>query len=155
MKIENFNTLPKVTIGILSWNRFHYLKATIESAKMYFLYPNLEWIIIDNMSIEKGLKEYINKQKGIDLKIFKKQTHADAMNELVRKSSGKYILIWPEDIQFVKKGDWLKEIVEILETNEMLGSVGLNFLRKKTYHQIFSLKKWFLWRQILERNLSF
>ena len=117
MKIENFNTLPKVTIGILSWNRFHYLKATIESAKMCILYPNLEWIIIDNMSIEKGLKEYINKQKGIDLKIFKKQTHADAMNELVRKSSGKYILIWPEDIQFVKKGDWLKETVEILETN--------------------------------------
>ena len=155
MNNKDLKIFPKVTIGILSWNRFYYLKATLESAKKCILYPNLEWIIIDNLSVEKGLKEYIKKQKGIDLKIFKKQTHADAMNELLKLSSGKYIIIWPEDIQFVKKGDWLKEIIEILENNKMLGSVGLNFLRKKTYHQIFSLKKWFLWRQILKEIFHF
>lgn len=155
MKNEVFKIFPKVTIGILSWNRMHYLKATLESAKTCIEYPNLEWIISDNESVERGLRHYIKKQEDIDIKIFKKQTHADAMNELVKVSSGKYILIWPEDVQFVKKGDWLKEIIEILENNKMLGSVGLNFLRRKTYNNIFSLKKWLFWREICKEILYF
>ena len=155
MKNATLQYFPKVTIGILSWNRLHYLKATLKSAKECILYPNLEWIISDNLSIENGLKEYIKSEKGINIKIFKKQTHAEAMNELVNISSGKYILIWPEDIQFVKKGDWLMEVVEILENNKMLGSVGLNFLRKKTYQNLFSIKKWFLWRQIFKEIFYF
>lgn len=44
------NSLPKVTFAILSWNRLHYLKATLESALECIQYPNLEWIVSDKDS---------------------------------------------------------------------------------------------------------
>jgi hypothetical protein len=39
---------PRVTFGLLSWNRLHYLRATLESARRCLQYPNLEWIVVDN-----------------------------------------------------------------------------------------------------------
>jgi hypothetical protein len=48
---------PRVTLGLLSWNRLHYLRATLESARRCIQYPNLEWIVVDNESNEPGLRE--------------------------------------------------------------------------------------------------
>ena len=96
---------PLVTIGVLSWNRFHYLRATIESARRCIQYPNIEWIVSDNESEEPGLREYLESLNWIDHKIFKRQTHADAMNQIVAMAKGEYLILWPEDIQFtVRRG---------------------------------------------------
>jgi hypothetical protein len=128
---------PKVTFGLLSWNRLHYLRATLESAFECIEYPDMEWIVSDNESEEPGLKEYLQQREGIHTLIRKKQTHADAMNELVSMASGKYLFIWPEDVQFVVKGDWLKDVIEVLESNPDIGSVGLDAVRKMTIHGYF------------------
>lgn len=146
---------PLVTIAILSWNRFHYLKATVESARECIIYPNLEWIISDNESQEPGLSDYISSLDWINVKISRTQSHPEAMNELVRIAKGKYILIWPEDVQFVRKGTWLLDIVEILEKNPWIGSVGINYLRKITNLHLFTIKRWLFWRLFLKELFYF
>jgi len=146
---------PIVTIAFLSWNRFHYLKATVDSARACICYPNIEWIINDNESVEPGLKEYIESLSWFKAKVFSKRDHAAAMNELVNIATGKYLLLWPDDIQFVTRGEWISDIVEILENNPWIGSVGLNFLRAKTIKQLFTARKWLNIRSLLKEAYFF
>lgn len=143
---------PLVTIGILSWNRLHYLRATVESARRCIQYPNLEWIISDNMSVESGLRDYIESLEWVDQKVFRRQSHADAMNEMVQMARGELIMIWPEDIQFTVTGDWMKDIVELLMKHQWLGSIGLNYLRRITYRRLFTWRAWLNWKAILHET---
>jgi glycosyltransferase involved in cell wall biosynthesis len=130
-------TLPLVTIGILSWNRLHYLRATLESAHLCLQYPNIEWIVSDNESEEPGIREYIESRDWVQHKLFKKQTHASAMNQIVDMAKGAHLIIWPEDVQFTGKGDWLIDLVEILDQHHDIGSIGLDFQRKCTLIERF------------------
>ena len=128
---------PPVTFALLSWNRLHYLKATLESALACIDYPNMEWIVSDNESNEPGLADYLNTHPKLDKVLCKKQSHAEAMNELIQVARGKYIFIWPEDVQFVVKGDWLQDVIELMEKHSELGSVGLDGQRRCTINSYF------------------
>ncbi|MEI6563399.1 MAG: glycosyltransferase [bacterium] len=128
---------PLITIGILSWNRLHYLQATLESARICLQYPNIQWIVSDNESEEPGLREYLDRCDWVHQKIFKKQTHAAAMNQIVDMALGEYLILWPEDVQFTGKGDWLIDLVELLDRHRFLGSIGLDFQRRCTLHDRF------------------
>lgn len=140
---------PVVTIAIISFNRFNYLKATLESAKECIDYPNIEWIVSDNNSKEPGLRGYIESLDWVQHKIYGDQTHAEAMNEIVKISKGEYIFIWPEDVQFVVKGDWLIDVIELLNSNHDIGSLGINFLRRNSYRNLRTFRKWFELKLIL------
>ncbi len=128
--------LPRITVAFLSWNRLHYLRATVESARRCIQYPDIEWIISDNESREPGLRTYIDQLDWIPNKWSREQTHAAAMNEIVQRASGKYLVLWPDDVQFVVEGDWMARLVQTLENNPWIGSTGLNFLRRKTYRRL-------------------
>ena len=130
------STLPKITVAFLSWNRLHYFRAAVESARRCIQYPDIEWIISDNESRESGLREYIESLGWVPNKWFREQTHAAAMNEIVARATGKYLVLWPDDVQFVVEGDWMQRLVETLESNPWIGSTGLNFLRRKTYRRL-------------------
>lgn len=129
--------LPKITIAFLSWNRLHYFRAVVESARQCIRYPSIEWIVSDNGSLEKGLREYIESLNWIDQKWFRRQTHAAAMNEIVSRATGKYLLLWPDDVQFVVEGDWMVDLIKTLELSPWIGSTGLNFLRRATCRRLF------------------
>lgn len=133
---------PLVTIGVLSWNRLSYLRATLESARCCIQYPNLEWIVSDNESEELGLKEYLQSCSWVTHRIFKRQTHADAMNQIVNMASGEYLILWPEDVQFTIQGDWLVDLVEIMGRNPWIGSVGLDYQRKVTLENLYHAMRW-------------
>lgn len=130
-------TLPRVTLGFISCERMNYLRATLESARPCIRYPDLEWIVVDDDSEEPGLKEYIQGCDWMQHKIFRRQTHADAMNQLVEMATGKYILIWPEDVQFITMGDWMTELVVLLEAHPEIGGVGLDAQRLCTLERLF------------------
>jgi hypothetical protein len=137
---------PLVTIGILSWNRLHYLRATLESARACIQYPDIQWIVSDNESEEPGLRDYVQGCDWVQHKIFKKQTHAAAMNQIVEMARGESLIIWPEDVQFTVKGAWLADLVELLERHRDLGSIGLDFQRRCTLEERFTTP-WFKDRQ--------
>ncbi len=126
----------RVTLGFVSCERLHYLKATLESARECIEYPNLEWIVVDDDSVEPGLQEYIRGCDWIQHKVFRRQTHAEAMNQLVEMATGEFILIWPEDVQFITRGDWLRDLVEILQANPDIGGVCLDAQRLCTLDRI-------------------
>lgn len=130
------NSVPRVTVAFLSWNRLHYFRAAVESARRCIRYPDIEWIISDNESSETGLREYIGSLDWVPNKWFREQTHAAAMNEIVARATGKYLLLWSDDMQFVVEGDWMARLVGTLETHPEIGSTGLNFLRKKTCRRL-------------------
>lgn len=130
------STLPRITVAFLSWNRLHYFRAAVESARRCIQYPDIEWIISDNESRETGLRSYIESLDWVQHAWFREQTHAAAMNEIVANATGKYLLLWPDDVQFVVEGDWMSRLVETLEAHPEIGSTGLNFLRKKTYRRL-------------------
>ena len=45
-------------------------------------------------------------------------------------------MIWPEDVQFVVEGNWLTRLIKTLDDHRWIGSVGLNFLRRKTLRRL-------------------
>lgn len=75
---------PLVTIGFVNCNRLHYLKSCVESAvETTKDYPNLEFIIIDNASIEEGTSEYLNEKESLGFKIVR-QDKRDPKNEFAK-----------------------------------------------------------------------
>lgn len=134
--------LPLVTIGVLSWNRLHYLRATLESARRCIQYPNLQWIVVDNCSTETGLAAYLKSCDWIDELVFLQSDHVTAMNEIVARARGEVLLLWPDDMQFIVEGDWMSACVEALLENRWLGSLGLNCLRRTTLQKKFQTPAW-------------
>jgi len=135
-------TLPKLTIGIVSCNRLHYLKCLIESAKICVTYKNIQWIIVDNGSVEIGLIEYINKQNFFDHKILIKnrkpdEEHINALNLIYEKAVGDFILILSDDVQFVRK-DWEVHCLNLLKENNDISTISLSALRRPTIKNIYN-----------------
>ena len=130
--------LPLITIGVVSFNRLRYLKALMTSARECIQYPNLQWIIVDGNSREPGLREYIERLDFVQHKIFKTCTHAEAMNTIVAEAKGECLMILPEDVQFVVRGDWLRDMADVALRNEKVGQVSFNFQRRLTIRRLFT-----------------
>jgi len=135
------SNLPLLTIGVLSWNRLHYLRATLESAHRCIKYPNIQWIVLDNCSTEPGLPEYLKSLEWVDELVFMESSHVSAMNEIVSRARGDVILMWPDDMQFVLEGDWMTDCIELLMKNYWIGSMSLNFQRRVTVQQIWGRRQ--------------
>jgi hypothetical protein len=140
---------PKVTLSFISYNRLHYLRATLESARECIQYPNLEWIVSDGASREPGLREYLDSLDWVDHKL-QHTSHPQAMNQIVEKTTGEFLLIWPEDVQFTVRGDWMKDIVEIMSQNKWIGSTWLDYARRKTIEAFFNPSLWANKRRLLD-----
>lgn len=136
-------TAPLVTLGIISCNRFHYLQTVVESARECIRYPALEWVIVDNASVEDGLEQFI---RGLDLvqhKVVRTERRpstecVDALNEIIARSTAKYVMILPDDVQFIVRGDWLGDFVELVDRYPRIGTVAFDAQRRATIHQHFT-----------------
>ena len=157
--MTNLSSLPKVTLGFISYNRLYYLRATLESAKQCIHYPNLEWIVVDGCSVESGLQDYLRSCNWLDKLIVKPTKFVDCLNILVQESTGEYILLWPDDMQFIVEGGWLVDLVEILANNAWIGAIGLNPLRQVTIQRFFTMSRWLelraVWREIRLNGFQF
>ncbi|MGZ3658849.1 MAG: glycosyltransferase family A protein [Bdellovibrionota bacterium] len=131
------NALPLVTIGVVSYNRLNYLRALMTSARECIQYPNIQWIIVDGNSREPGLREYIDSLDFVQHKIFKECTHAEAMNTIVKEARGECLLLLPEDVQFMVRGNWLRDMVEVALANERVGHIIFNYQRRVTIQRLF------------------
>ena len=129
-------TAPLVTIGIVSFNRLHYLRALMKSARECIDYPSLEWILVDGASAEPGLREYLESLDFLDELIVRECTHAEAMNEIVAHANGEFLLMLPEDVQFIRRGTWLRDMVAVAARPEV-GHVQFDAQRRKTLRRHF------------------
>jgi glycosyltransferase involved in cell wall biosynthesis len=128
---------PLVTIGVVSYNRLHYLRALMASARECVRYPSLQWIVVDGNSVEPGLREYVEGLDFVDRKVFRDCTHAEAMNEIVELAEGEYLMMLPEDVQFVRRGPWLTDLVELVRDHPDVGHVQFDAQRRITLRRHF------------------
>jgi glycosyltransferase involved in cell wall biosynthesis len=129
---------PLVTIGVVSYNRLHYLRALLESARECVRYPNVQWIVVDGNSVEPGLRDYVEGLDFVQHKLFEDCTHAEAMNRIVELAAGEYLMILPEDVQFVVRGHWLQDMVELVQSYSGVGHVQFDAQRRKTLRRHFT-----------------
>ncbi len=108
MKNEKY---PLVSIVLLNWNGLKYLKKTVP-AILKLNYPNYEFIVVDNGSID-GSIGFIKKNKKIKLIKNKKNLgYSKGKNIGAKKAKGKYILLLDNDI-LVKDKKILEKLVKI------------------------------------------
>jgi hypothetical protein len=132
---------PRVTIVILSFSRLHFLRATLESAKRCIHYPNVQWMVLDNGSTEPGLQEYLDTLTWVDQITRTPMTFAGALNYAVAAAEGEYVLLWPDDVQFILEGNWLADLIEICERHSWVGSVALAALRRNTIRNAVTYRR--------------
>jgi glycosyltransferase involved in cell wall biosynthesis len=128
---------PLVTIGILSYNRLEYLRVLVDSARECIRYPNLQWILVDGASVEPGLREYVEGLDFLEELVVEPCTHAQALNRVVELTRGDYVMILPEDVQFVVRGGWLKDLVELVRDQRGVGHVCFDVQRRRTIERAF------------------
>lgn len=129
---------PLVTIGVVSYNRLHYLRALLESARACVHYPAVQWIVVDGNSKEAGLREYLEGCDFVHHKVFADCTHAEAMNRILELAEGECLMILPEDVQFVVRGRWLEDMVELVRAHTEVGHVQFDVQRRKTLQRHFT-----------------
>lgn len=132
---------PKITFGFINTNRLYYLKSCIESILFCANdYPNKEFIVIDNASIEEGTEDYLNLLRDRGFKIFKRNKRdpsnefAKGLNTICEEASGEFIVPLQGDMQFFLYGiGWLKEYINVFSENiNNIGCITLDAQRNIT-----------------------
>lgn len=107
---------PKVSFLMLNWNGIDFTRKCLMSL-LKIDYPSFEIIVVDNGSVENEAdileKEFKGKVKIVKNK--KNLGYAAGMNVAIKNSTGKYLMILNNDMEF-RKG-WLFPLVETLEGN--------------------------------------
>lgn len=128
---------PLVTIGVLSYNRLHYLRVLLDSARECVRYPNIQWVVVDGGSVEPGLREYLQGLGYLDTLEFVDGPLPDTMNAIVSAARGEYLLMLPDRIQFIVRGDWLGDLVELVRDRPSVGNVVFDAQRRVTLERHF------------------
>jgi glycosyltransferase involved in cell wall biosynthesis len=134
---------PLLTIGIVSCNRLHYLRALIESMRACLPLDALECIVVDNASIESGLREYVESVDFLSQRVFRERRSpateaAEALNTIIERASAPYVLLLTDDVQFIVRGDrWLHETLKMAQAHPEIGSVMPIALRRVTIRKHF------------------
>lgn len=137
---------PTLTIGIISCNRLYYLKALVESLRVCINPSDVQWIIIDNASVGKSHRKYIESLDFIEHKIFRQKRNPsyefpDALNTIIERADGKYMLPLTDDLQLIAKGNLIRDYMEIAESNEKIGSIVIDAQRQTTVDRYFGSRR--------------
>jgi hypothetical protein len=124
---------PLVTVGVISLNRLLYLRALIDSARECIDYPNIQWIVVDGNSTEPGLREYLESLDFIDdLEFVESGLLADSMNKMLERTRGDYLMMLPDRVQFIVRGTWMQDLVELVHDYPHVGNVCFDPQRRAT-----------------------
>jgi glycosyltransferase involved in cell wall biosynthesis len=134
---------PLLTIGVVSCNRLHYLRALLESMRVCVPLDRVECIVVDNASIEPGLREYVEGIDFLTARVFREKRvpaseAAEALNTIIDRASAPYVLLLTDDVQFIVSGDgWLDGVLELAGAHPHLGSIMPIALRRVTLDRYF------------------
>jgi len=124
---------PLVSINLLLFNGKKYIKDCLNSV-LAQTYPNIEILVIDNASTDgsvKCLNSHIRRfALNSQIRIINNKRNfgfAEAHNQGIRDSKGKYILCLNQDVILDK--DYITEAVKILEKNPKIAAVQGKLLR--------------------------
>ena len=123
---------PLVTVHITSYNRFFHLKNLLDSFVQCNEYENIEMIIVDNGSTDPRLLNYYDQlDLPFPFQLIRNKENDyprciwHAKNQARTAAKGEYFLDIPDDHQFVRKGNWIRECIDIDSSIENVGSIVL------------------------------
>src|SRR5262249_1566612 len=93
------DVMPRLTLGIVSYNRLHYLRALVESFLACTRDPSDQIVIVDNGSDEAGAAEYLHRlsRDGVTVVVDPGGSLPSALNLIVGQARGEYLLVMPDD----------------------------------------------------------
>ncbi len=123
---------PLISVIVTNYNGKDYAARCIQSV-LESDYPNLEIVLVDNVSIDDSLKIIENKF-GNDghLTIIKNKTNLDfvgANNIGLRRAKGEYVVLLNNDTEVDK--NWLNEILKTFQLDSKVGIVHAKLLTLK------------------------
>jgi hypothetical protein len=151
---------PLLTIGVISCNRLRYLRALLESARRCLDVSRYQFIVVDNASIEDGLRDYVTGLDFVEHKVFRpardpKAEAVRALNTITELARARHVLHLSDDVQFVVKGDrWADSLVEIAERNPGIGSLMPLALRRVTLERYFGGLASRLWPRAFPKRVA-
>jgi glycosyltransferase involved in cell wall biosynthesis len=134
---------PLLTIGVVSCNRLHYLRALMESLRVCVPLDRVECIVVDNASIELGLREYVESLDFVAARVFREHRApaseaAEALNTIIERASARHVLLLTDDVQFVVAGGgWVERAIALADAHPILGSIMPIALRRVTLDHHF------------------
>jgi glycosyltransferase involved in cell wall biosynthesis len=126
----------KITFGIVNYNRLFYLKSCAESlmASVEDYHDDIQFICVDDNSVEPGTKEYLEHLKTKNWLIINQEDRrnnekssihgnvehidpwAEAVNLIYENATGDLIAPLQGDMQFIRK-NWLEDYVQLYKNN--------------------------------------
>lgn len=92
-----FFELPKITIGLLSYNRKDDLRSTIDCITKAVQYPDMEVIVVDNASIDGSVDMVKKEFPEVLLVPLTNNIGTAARNNIIEKATGEYIFFYDDD----------------------------------------------------------
>lgn len=135
-----------ITIGITTFNRLKYTKSLFNSIKE--ISNDNQVIIVDNCSVEYGLKKYLEEQKknGIIHQLFSRSPKERnwvndeyiAKNIIIENAKHDVILFLQDDLQFIGNKEVLEKVIEDFCSSKEMFSLEVNAVRKSTVQNKFN-----------------
>lgn len=132
-----------LTVGIVGCNRLHYLRALVESMRAALPLDRVQCIVVDNASVEPGLREYLDGLDFVEHKVFRAERSpateaATALNTIIELTAAPRVLLLTDDVQFIVRGtQWFDGAIEIATRNTDVGSIMPIALRRPTLAKYF------------------
>nr|WP_060788339.1 glycosyltransferase [Geobacillus zalihae] len=118
----------KVSIIIPVYNKLEFTKQCLEGIFRNTNPSLYEIIIVDNASTD-GTKAYLNKIASEKITVIKNKSNlgfVEACNQGARVAKGKYLVFLNNDT--VPQKNWLKEMIETIESDSCIGIVGAKLI---------------------------
>lgn len=129
---------PSLTVGIVSFNRLHYLRALVDSFVACNGRDGFEFVLVDGASREPGLREYIDSLDFFVHRVVEPCSHAEAMNRIVALAGADVILMLPDDTQFILAGvPWIEGGLNLLRAQPQIGTLVFDAQRRRTLEKYF------------------
>ena len=124
---------PVVSVGFVSCNRLHYLRACVESfLESTESFAEKELMVVDNASVEDGMNDYLDELEARGFRVVRHERRdpsnefARALNEISAWGRGKLVFALQGDMQFIAKGRWLERYVSTVDRCD--GQIGCMML---------------------------
>ncbi|UCD84850.1 MAG: glycosyltransferase family 2 protein [Deltaproteobacteria bacterium] len=121
--IEMHTDRKIVSVIVVNYNTWHYLRPCLESIKEHFKPISYEIIVVDNNSTDNSPQ--LIKDHYADINLIENNENkgfAKANNQAIRGAKGEYLFLLNSDTLILNSG--LSEIINYLERNPEVGIIG-------------------------------
>jgi GT2 family glycosyltransferase len=130
--VESFRPfLPKITIGVLNYNRKNDLRRTLDCLMCAIQYPDFEVIVVDNASVDGSVEMVIKEFPNVRVIISKNNVGTSARNLFYENAKGKYIFSYDDD-SFPATPATIHHVVTFLEERSECDALSFSCYQPKT-----------------------